>query len=67
VQAKSRSLLVAVLVTSVIALLDAWTGDRASRLGLLITAEPPAGKRSLKLGVVELSTVPRPRPPSCGS
>jgi sigma-B regulation protein RsbU (phosphoserine phosphatase) len=36
VQAKSRSLLVAVLVTSVIALLDAWTGDRASLLGLLI-------------------------------
>jgi phosphoserine phosphatase RsbU/P len=36
VQAKSRSLLVAVLVTSAIALLDAWTGDRASLLGLLI-------------------------------
>src|SRR5919201_3669940 len=36
VQAKSRSMLVAVLVTSAIALLDAWTGDRASLLGLLI-------------------------------
>jgi hypothetical protein len=36
VQAKSRSLLVAVLVTSAIALLGAWTGDRASLLGLLI-------------------------------
>jgi hypothetical protein len=29
-------MLVAVLVTSVIALLDAWTGDRAILLGLLI-------------------------------
>jgi len=37
VQAKSRSLLVAVLVTSAIALLDAWTGSRAILLGLLIT------------------------------
>jgi phosphoserine phosphatase RsbU/P len=36
VQAKSRSMLVAALVTSAIALLDAWTGDRASLLGLLI-------------------------------
>ena len=36
-QAKSRSLLVAVLVTSAIALLDAWTGSRAILLGLLIT------------------------------
>jgi phosphoserine phosphatase RsbU/P len=36
VQAKTRSMLVAVLVTSAIALLDAWTGDRASLLGLLI-------------------------------
>ncbi len=36
-QAKSRSMLVAVLVTSVIALLDAWTGSRAILLGLLIT------------------------------
>jgi sigma-B regulation protein RsbU (phosphoserine phosphatase) len=36
VQAKTRSLLVAVLVTSAIALLDAWTGDRAVLLGLLI-------------------------------
>jgi serine phosphatase RsbU (regulator of sigma subunit) len=37
VQAKSRSMLVAVLVTSAIALLDAWTGSRAILLGLLIT------------------------------
>src|SRR5829696_6440184 len=36
VQAKSRSILVAVLVTSAIALLDAWTGRRATLLGLLI-------------------------------
>jgi phosphoserine phosphatase RsbU/P len=36
VQAKSRSLLVAVLITSAIALLDAWTGSRATLLGLLI-------------------------------
>lgn len=36
VHAKSPSLLVAVLVTSAIALLDAWTGDRAILLGLLI-------------------------------
>jgi phosphoserine phosphatase RsbU/P len=36
VQAKSRSMLVAVLVTSAIALLDAWTGSRAILLGLLI-------------------------------
>jgi serine phosphatase RsbU (regulator of sigma subunit) len=36
VHAKSPSLLVAVLVTSAIALLDAWTGDRAVLLGLLI-------------------------------
>src|ERR671937_1012445 len=36
VQAKSRSMLVAVLVTSAIALLHAWTGARASVLGLLI-------------------------------
>jgi sigma-B regulation protein RsbU (phosphoserine phosphatase) len=36
VQAKSRSMLVAVLVTSAIALLDAWTGARAILLGLLI-------------------------------
>jgi hypothetical protein len=36
VQAKSPSMLLAVLVTSAIALLDAWTGDRASLLGLLI-------------------------------
>jgi sigma-B regulation protein RsbU (phosphoserine phosphatase) len=36
VQAKSRSILVAVLVTSAIALLDAWTGRRAILLGLLI-------------------------------
>jgi phosphoserine phosphatase RsbU/P len=36
VQAKSRSLLVAVLVTSAIALLDAWTGSRPILLGLLI-------------------------------
>jgi phosphoserine phosphatase RsbU/P len=36
VQAKSPSMLVAVLVTSAIALLDAWTGDRAVLLGLLI-------------------------------
>src|SRR5512132_3322278 len=36
VRAKSPSLLVAVLVTSAIALLDAWTGDRAVLLGLLI-------------------------------
>jgi phosphoserine phosphatase RsbU/P len=36
VQAKSRSMLVAVLVTSAIALLDAGTGDRAILLGLLI-------------------------------
>src|SRR5215212_1996982 len=36
VQAKSRSMLIAVLVTSAIALLDAWTGDRAVLLGLLI-------------------------------
>ena len=35
-QAKGPSLLVAVLVTSAIALLDAWTGDRAVLLGLLI-------------------------------
>ena len=35
-QAKSRSMLVAVLVTSAIALLDAWTGARAILLGLLI-------------------------------
>jgi phosphoserine phosphatase RsbU/P len=34
--AKTRSLLVAVLVTSGIALADAWTGDRAILLGLLI-------------------------------
>jgi sigma-B regulation protein RsbU (phosphoserine phosphatase) len=37
VQAKSRSMLVAVLVTSAIALLDAGTGGRLSLLGLLIT------------------------------
>jgi hypothetical protein len=36
VQAKSRSLLVAVLVTSAIALLAVWTGSRAILLGLLI-------------------------------
>jgi sigma-B regulation protein RsbU (phosphoserine phosphatase) len=36
VQAKSRSMLVAVLVTSAIALLDAWAGGRAVLLGLLI-------------------------------
>jgi phosphoserine phosphatase RsbU/P len=36
VQAKSRSMLVPVLVTSAIALLDAWTGSRAILLGLLI-------------------------------
>jgi phosphoserine phosphatase RsbU/P len=36
VQAKSRSMLVAVLVTSAIALLDAGTGGRAILLGLLI-------------------------------
>jgi phosphoserine phosphatase RsbU/P len=36
VQAKSPSMLVAVLVTSAIALLDAGTGRRASLLGLLI-------------------------------
>jgi len=36
VYAKSRSMLIAVLVTSAIALLDAWTGDRAILLGLLI-------------------------------
>jgi phosphoserine phosphatase RsbU/P len=36
VHAKGPSLLVAVLVTSAIALLDAWTGDRAVLLGLLI-------------------------------
>jgi phosphoserine phosphatase RsbU/P len=36
VRAKSRSLLVAVLVTSAIALADTWTGDRAILLGLLI-------------------------------
>jgi phosphoserine phosphatase RsbU/P len=36
VHAKGRSMLVAVLVTSAIALLDAWTGDRAILLGLLI-------------------------------
>jgi sigma-B regulation protein RsbU (phosphoserine phosphatase) len=36
VQAKSRSLLVAVLVTSVIALLDAWASGRPILLGLLI-------------------------------
>ncbi len=35
-QAKSRSMLVAALVTSAIALLDAGTGDRAILLGLLI-------------------------------
>jgi phosphoserine phosphatase RsbU/P len=33
---KSRSMLAAVLVTSAIALLDAWTGGRAILLGLLI-------------------------------
>jgi phosphoserine phosphatase RsbU/P len=36
VRTKSRSMLVAVLVASAIALLDAWTGARASLLGLLI-------------------------------
>src|SRR6266487_1756624 len=36
VQAKTRSMLVAILVTSVIALLDAWTGDRAILLDLLV-------------------------------
>jgi serine phosphatase RsbU (regulator of sigma subunit) len=36
VQAKSRSMLVAVLVTSAIALLDAWASDHAVLLGLLI-------------------------------
>jgi phosphoserine phosphatase RsbU/P len=36
VRAKSQSMLVAVLVTSAIALLDAGTGDHASLLGLLI-------------------------------
>jgi phosphoserine phosphatase RsbU/P len=36
VQAKSRSMLVAVLVTSAIALLDAWTGGHAILVGLLI-------------------------------
>jgi hypothetical protein len=36
VQAKNRSLLVAVLVTSAIALADAWTGHHAILLGLLI-------------------------------
>jgi phosphoserine phosphatase RsbU/P len=36
VQAKSRSLLVAVLVTSAVALLAVWTGSRAILLGLLI-------------------------------
>jgi sigma-B regulation protein RsbU (phosphoserine phosphatase) len=36
VQAKNRSMLVAVLVTSAIAVLEAWTGDRAVLLGLLI-------------------------------
>jgi phosphoserine phosphatase RsbU/P len=36
VQAKTRSMLVAVLVTSAIALADAWTGARAILLGLLI-------------------------------
>jgi serine phosphatase RsbU (regulator of sigma subunit) len=36
VQAKTRSMLVAVLVTSAIALLDAWAGGRAVLLGLLI-------------------------------
>jgi phosphoserine phosphatase RsbU/P len=36
VRAKSRSLLIAVLVTSTVALLDAWTGARAILLGLLI-------------------------------
>jgi hypothetical protein len=35
-QAKSRWMLVAVLVTSAIALLNAWTGSRATLLGLLI-------------------------------
>jgi phosphoserine phosphatase RsbU/P len=36
VRAKSRPLLVAMLVTSVIALVDVWTGSRAILLGLLI-------------------------------
>jgi sigma-B regulation protein RsbU (phosphoserine phosphatase) len=36
VQAKSRSMLVAVLVTSAIALLASWTNDHAVLLGLLI-------------------------------
>jgi sigma-B regulation protein RsbU (phosphoserine phosphatase) len=36
VQAKTRLVLVAVLVTSAIALLEAWTGGRAILLGLLI-------------------------------
>jgi sigma-B regulation protein RsbU (phosphoserine phosphatase) len=36
VQAKSRSMLIAVLVTSATALLDAWTGGHAILLGLLI-------------------------------
>jgi sigma-B regulation protein RsbU (phosphoserine phosphatase) len=36
VRTKNRSMLVAVLVTSAIALLDAWTGHRAILLGLLI-------------------------------
>ena len=35
-QAKSRSLLVAVLVTSAVALLAVWSGSRAILLGLLI-------------------------------
>jgi hypothetical protein len=36
VRAKSRSLLVAVLVTAAIALADAWTGGRAILLSLLL-------------------------------
>jgi hypothetical protein len=52
VQAKSRSMLVAVLVTSAIALLDAWTGDRPVLLGLLIAG--PLRSESLR------PTVPRP-------
>ena len=44
-RAKSRSMLVAVLVTLAIALLDAWAGDHAVLLGLLIVGPLLAAAR----------------------
>jgi hypothetical protein len=53
VQAKSRSMLVAALVTSAIALLDAGTGGRAILLGLLIVGPLLNASREWLRGLVE--------------